>query len=109
MGIRCRLAVLAWFMCSGAEASCLDSLAEHRLQSENEYLKSEDSPFDKKFKSDFAGFSYFKGDIAYCVEASFEPSVDTKVFAMPSFNGKTLPFRKYGVFHFQLGGARRSL
>lgn len=92
-----------------AKASCLDSLSEHRSQVEADYLKSDDSPFDKELKAGFAGFSYFAGDAAFCVKASFEPSADTKVFPMPSFNGKTLPFRRYGVFHFQLGGAQRSL
>lgn len=106
---RCLFAILVWCMGGAAEASCLDTLAKHRSQVESDYLKSDDSPFDKELRAGFAGFSYFAGDIAFCVEASFEPSADTKVFAMPSFNGKTLPFRKYGVFHFQLGGARRSL
>jgi uncharacterized protein (DUF1684 family) len=96
-------------MSCSAQASCLDSLAKHRAQIETDYLKSDDSPFDKELKAGFAGFSYFSGDSAFCVAASFEPSADSKVFAMPSFNGKTLPFRKYGVFHFQLSGAQRSL
>ena len=103
------LAILVWCLGSTAEASCLDSLAEHRAQIETDYLKSADSPFDKELKAGFAGFSYFAGDSAFCVPAEFELSANAKVFAMPSFNGKTLPFRKYGVFHFQLGGARRSL
>ncbi len=109
MDNRCLLAILVWCLGSTAEASCLDSLAEHRAQIETDYLKSADSPFDKELKAGFAGFSYFAGDSAFCVPAEFELSANAKVFAMPSFNGKTLPFRKYGVFHFQLGGARRSL
>lgn len=109
MSNRCVLAMLVCCLGSTAEASCLDSLAAHRAQIETDYLKSADSPFDKELKVGFAGFSYFAGDRAFCVPASFEPSADRKVFAMPSFNGKTLPFRKYGVFHFQLGGAQRSL
>ena len=28
---------------------------------------------------------------------------------MAAFNGKSIPFRKYGVLHFQLGGATQSL
>ena len=96
-------------MGGAAEASCLDSLAEHRSQIESDYLKSDDSPFDKELKARFTGFSYFAGDSAFCVAASFEPSADSNELAMPSFNGKTLPFRKYGVFHFRLDGAQRSL
>ena len=102
-------AILFWCMARAAEASCLDSLAEHRSQIESDYLKSDDLPFDTELRAGFSGFSYFAGDIAYCVEASFQPSQDSKVFAMPSFNGTTLPFRKYGAFHFQLAGAPRTL
>jgi uncharacterized protein len=105
----CLLAMLVGCMGTAADASCLDSLAQHRTQIETDYLKSDDSPFDKELKAGFSGFSYFAGDSSFCVPASFEPSAGSKVFAMPSFNGKTLPFRKYGVFHFQLGGARRTL
>ncbi len=106
---RCFLALLVFNMSCAAQASCLDTLAEHRKQIETELLKSDDLPFHKDLKARFAGFSYFAGDAAFCVAASFEPTANSKIFAMPSFNGKTLPFRKHGVFHFQLGGAQQSL
>jgi len=57
----------------------------------------------------FAGFAYFAGNAAYCVESAFERTSGDKTFQMATFDGKTLPFRRYGVFHFQLGGASRSL
>jgi uncharacterized protein (DUF1684 family) len=60
-------------------------------------------------RAHFAGFAYFDGDAKYCVDASFEPAKNEKQFAMAAFNGKTIPFRKYGVLRFQLGGAVRSL
>lgn len=56
----------------------------------------------------FAGFAYFDGDATYCVDASFERSKDEKQFAMAAFNGKTIPFRKYGVFRFQQQAADSS-
>ena len=36
---------------SAAQASCLDSLAAHREQTEADYLKSKDSPFDEKMRA----------------------------------------------------------
>ncbi len=105
----CLFTVLALLGAVTAEASCLDSLPAHRAQTESEYLKSDDSPFDKEMRERFAGFSYFAGDAAYCVDASFERTAGEKQFDMAAFNGKTIPFRKYGVFRFQLGGAMRSL
>ena len=92
-----------------AEASCLDTLPAHRAQMEAEYLKSDDSPFDKEMRARFAGFSYFAGNAAYCADASFERTADTKQFDMAAFNGKTIPFQKYGVFHFTLAGATHTL
>ena len=56
----------------------------------------------------FAGFSYFDGAAAFCVDATFEPAAQgEKQFNMAAFNGRTIAFRKYGVFRFQLGGAAR--
>ena len=93
-----------------AEASCVDSLAAHRAEAEADYLKSADSPFDEAMRAHFAGFAYFKGDAAFCVDASFEPAAkDEKQFNMAAFNGKTIAFRKYGVFRFPLGGALQTL
>jgi uncharacterized protein (DUF1684 family) len=104
------LTILALLGGAVAQASCLDSLAAHRAQTADDYLKSKDSPFDQAMLARFAGFSYFDGDAAFCVDASFEPaSKDEKQFKMAAFNGKTIPFRKYGVFRFQLGGATQAL
>jgi len=101
------LALLGGF---AADASCLDSLAAYRAQNEADYLKSKDSPFDKTMRARFAGFSYFDGDAGFCVDASFEPAAkDEKQFNMAAFNGKTIAFRKYGAFRFQLGGAMQAL
>jgi uncharacterized protein (DUF1684 family) len=103
-------ATLALFASAAVDASCLDSLAAHREQTAADYLKSKDSPFDEKMRASFAGFSYFAGDAAFCVDASFEPAAkDEKEFKMAAFNGKSIAFRKYGVFRFQLGGAMQAL
>jgi hypothetical protein len=105
----CLLAILVLVPGVSAEASCLDSLAAHRARTELDYLKSDDSPFDQGLRTRFAGFSYFDGDAGYCVDASFERATREKQFDMAAFNGKTIPFRKYGVFRFQLRGAMQSL
>lgn len=41
-----------------ADASCLDSLAAHRAQTEADYLTSKDAPFDAAMRARFAGFSF---------------------------------------------------
>jgi len=91
------LTILALLGGVAADASCLDSLAAHRAQTEADYLKSADSPFDEAMRARFAGFSYFDGDAAFCVDASFEPaSKDEKQFNMTAFNGKTDGKETYG-------------
>lgn len=105
----CLLTILTLLACVTAQASCLDSLAAHRAQIESEYLKSDDSPYDKVMRARFVGLSYFDGDAAYCVDAQFKRVTGEKQFDMVAFNGKTIPFRKYGVFRFQLGGAMQTL
>ena len=111
MSTRCGLiATLALLGSVTAQASCLDSLAAHRAQTEADYLKSKDSPFDAAMRARFAGFSYFDGDASFCIDASFEPAAkDEKQFNMAAFNGKTIAFRRYGVFRFPLGGAMQAL
>ncbi len=98
------IAILGFIASFAVRASCLDSLPAHRAEMESE-LSKPDSSFDEAFKKRFSGLSYFDGDQAYCVEASFEPILDATELKIPTFNGETLPFRKYGVFRFHLDGA----
>ena len=105
----CLLAILILTASAAAHATCLDSLPTHRAQMEADYLKSKDSPFDEPMRAHFAGFSYFEGDASFCVDATFERAKGEKPFDMVAFNGKSLPFIKYGVFRFPLGGTMRTL
>ncbi len=78
--------------------SCTDSLDSYRTENETYFLRSEESPFSEEFKANFAGFSYFQGDEQYCVDATFELINNGKTIDYPTFDGKTIPFRKIGVF-----------
>jgi uncharacterized protein (DUF1684 family) len=89
--------------------SCTDSLDSYRTENETYFLRSEESPFSEEFKTNFAGFSYFQGDEQYCVDATFELINNGKTIDYPTFDGKTIPFRKIGVFRFSLEGATQAL
>jgi len=90
-------------------ATCLDSLGAYRAKKAYEYLKSADSPFSAALRAKFAGFAYYDGDAAYCVDATFAPLIDSTTVDYPTFNNKTIPFRKAGVFRFKLMGRPQSL
>ena len=90
-------------------ASCIDSLSDYRTKKVDELLNSTDSPFSEAFRLKFNGFSYYDGDEAYCVDATFEPIDDSKVIDYPTFNQKTIPFRRVGVFHFKVNGRPEAL
>jgi uncharacterized protein (DUF1684 family) len=94
---------------ASAAATCLDSLETYRAKKADEFLKSADSPFSAAFRKEFAGFSYYDGDAAYCVDAEYVPLSGSRTVDYPAFNGKTIPFRKAGVFHFRLMDRPQSL
>lgn len=110
-----RFSILSLFACLGisgtavSEESCLDSLPDFRANAEAFYLEPDSSPFSEEFRLAFAGFTYFDGDEAFCIDASYQLSKDTKTIEVPTFNNETIPFKEHGVFNFELGGKNQSL
>ena len=70
---------------------------------------SADSPFSAALRTKFAGFAYDDGDAAYCVDATFAPLIDSATVDYPTFNNKTIPFRRAGILQFTLLGKPQSL
>ena len=95
--------------CAPAHESCTDSLDSFRADNESLFLPSAPSPFSEEFRLKFAGLSYFEADESYCVDATFEQIVDAKTVDYPAFNDKTIPFRLYGTFEFEIEGEPMSL
>jgi uncharacterized protein len=89
--------------------SCLDSLDEYRVEKEAYFLNSDESPFDEAFRESFAGFSYFDSDKTFCLDATFEHIDDSRTVDYPTFDNRTIPFRRYGIFHFEFEGEPLSL
>ena len=95
--------------CGPVTESCVGSLDSFRAESESIFLTSDPSPFSEEFRKEFAGLSFFEPNESYCVDASFELNSQAKTVDYPAFNNKTIPFREYGTFRFEIAGEPQSL
>ena len=95
--------------CSPTSENCLDSLASFRTEGEAIFGSSGPSPFSEEFRNQFTGLYFFEPDESYCIEATFELDEQTKTVDYPAFNGKTIPFRQYGTFRFEIAGESQTL
>jgi hypothetical protein len=95
--------------CGPVSESCIASLDSFRAESESIFLTSDPSPFSEEFRKEFAGLSFFEPNESYCIEATFELNDEAKTVDYPAFNDKTIPFRQYGTFRFEIAGEAQSL
>jgi len=86
----------------GDVVSCLDDLATHR-SSINSAFANEEYPLSDEQRADFEGLDYYPPRAEYCIPANFKKVTASEVIAMPTYNEKSIPFREYGVFEFQVG------
>ncbi len=93
---------------SADNSSCVSDLAAYR-SSVDAAFAADEYPLSDAQKVDFDGLVYYPPNAEYCISASFEKAGETTTFDMPTYNQKSIPFREYGVFEFDVGGARYSL
>lgn len=93
---------------SGDAGSCLDDLATHRSSIDSAFANDE-YPLSDEQKAAFDGLDYYPPGAKYCIPASFEEATSSATFDMPTYNEKSIPFREFGVFEFQVGDADYSL
>jgi len=95
--------------CGAVSGSCTDTLESFRAESESYFLTEDSSPFSEEFQKEFAGLSFFEANDAYCVNASFELDEESETVDYPAFDNKTIPFRQFGTFSFEIDGKPHSL
>lgn len=88
--------------------SCLDDLAIHRSSIDLDFANDE-HPLSDEQKADFDGLDYYPPNAEYCISANFEMATASETFEMPTYNEKSIPFREFGVFEFQVGAVDYSL
>lgn len=76
---------------------------------DKEFRNRAESPLsDEDFKT-FGGLNYFADDASFSVKAELVRAPSEKAYWLPTSNGGTKKFVKYGVLKFRLGGKARSL
>jgi uncharacterized protein (DUF1684 family) len=108
------VAALLWANCGRTDGSahidrsCLDGIDEHRASIDADFAK-DDHPLSEEHKASFDGLAYFPPNAKYCIPARFKPDESGETFDMPTRNEKSVPFRAYGVFQFEMDGVAYSL
>ena len=95
--------------CGAASNSCTDTLESFRAENVSYFLTADGSPFSEEFRKEFSGSSFFEADDSYCVNSSFELDEQSETVDYPAFNSKTIPFRQFGTFYFEIDGKPQSL
>jgi uncharacterized protein (DUF1684 family) len=95
--------------CGAVSSSCTDTLEPFRTESESFFLTADASPFSEEFRKEFSGLSFFEANEIYCVDSSFELDEQSETVDYPAFNNKTIPFRQFGTFYFEIDGKPQSL
>ncbi|MCB0519256.1 MAG: DUF1684 domain-containing protein [Lewinellaceae bacterium] len=78
-----------------------EAILQHREAYKQEFLADERSPLQA---GDLANLRFFEPDENYRVAFSFRLTPDEKPFELPTYSGRTKPFRKYGVLSFEING-----
>jgi uncharacterized protein (DUF1684 family) len=91
-----------------ATGTCLSDLAAHRSSIDAAFA-AEEHPLSEAQKATFNGLDYFAPNDAFCIPAGFKTATGSETFDMPAFDEKSIPFREYGAFGFQVDGVDYSL
>ncbi len=78
---------------------------EFRAKVERHFRDPYLSPLTEPDRMNFARLSYFEIGAEYSLPARFVAETDDSVFAMPTFNNKTLNFTHYGTLTFDHAGS----
>ncbi|WP_240755316.1 DUF1684 domain-containing protein [Pedobacter sp. SYP-B3415] len=79
---------------------------DHRTAYKQAFLTDSHSPLKKE---DLALLRFFPADSSYRVKAVFLPLENPVTFKMPTFDGSSKDFIRYGVLEFSLHGQRQKL
>ena len=90
------------------DRSCTNELAAHRSSIDKAFA-TDQYPLSAEQKDDFEGLDYYPPNAEYCISAEFRMAKANKTFEMPTYNEKSIPFRKFGVFEFHVKDERFSL
>jgi uncharacterized protein (DUF1684 family) len=86
-----------------------DEVKQFQYKLNTQYASASESPLTAEDLKTFKTLTFFDIDEAYKIEASFELTPNTPVFAMPTTTDRLPLYRKYGVVTFTLNGENLEL
>jgi len=75
----------------------------------DEYLNPEETPLRGDQFTNFKAHPFFPIDFKYRVTAKFVKTEDAEPFELPTYSGRTQPYREYGKATFELNGKSYTL
>lgn len=93
-------------MAQSSPADFAAEIARHRQHYREEFLTESRSPLSA---ADTAFLDFYPADVAWRVEAYFEPTPDAEVFDMPTYSGRSAQYRQYGTLTFEKNGVEHTL
>lgn len=76
---------------------------------DKEFRNRTESPLGENDFESFNGLNYYPDDASFSVKAELLRAPGEKAYWLPTSNGGTKKFVKYGILKFQLGGKAQSL
>lgn len=95
--------------CTHKTITYKDEVEQFQYKLNTQYASASESPLTKEDLKTFKSLSFFDIDENYKVEATFEMTPNTPVFAMPTTTDRLPLYQKYGVATFTLNGKKLEL
>ncbi|UMB53670.1 DUF1684 domain-containing protein [Lutibacter sp. A64] len=95
--------------CSTKTNSYTEEIKQFQYKLNTQFATPKESPLTKEDLKTFKSLDFFDIDETYKVEANFELTPNTPIFAMPTTTDRLPLYRKYGIATFTLNGKKLEL
>ncbi len=100
------LAFLQSAFAQTTDSAYIAQIALHRQEYKEHFITETRSPLAE---SDTAMLDFFSPDASWCVKASFERTLDTQPFDLPTYSGRAAKYQQYGILTFEKNGKKFSM
>lgn len=94
---------------SAQEGSFLKEIEDYRKEQNAQFLNPDKSPLEEAERLNFKGHEFFPANEKYRINARFEPTPESRPFALGTSKGGTQLYKRIGILHFQLKGDDHTL
>ena len=100
------LAFLQSAFAQTTDSAYIAQIALHRQEYKEHFITETRSPLAE---SDTAMLDFFSPDASWKVKASFERTLDTQPFDLPTYSGRAAKYQQYGILTFEKNGKKFSM